>query len=57
MHLAETKAFMLTGGTDMRLRYWDLKNPTESKIVTQAALDQNTSPTQYRSVSHLSYTI
>jgi hypothetical protein len=28
----ERSTFLLTGGTDMRLRYWDLDTPTESYL-------------------------
>ncbi|KAK6633048.1 hypothetical protein RUM43_012791 [Polyplax serrata] len=31
--------FLFTGGTDMRLRYWDLANSTESHLVVPSALD------------------
>lgn len=31
--------FVFTGGTDMRLRYWDLANATESYLAVPSALD------------------
>jgi phosphoinositide-3-kinase regulatory subunit 4 len=31
--------FLLTGGTDMRLRYWDLDSPADSYLAVPAAND------------------
>lgn len=35
----DDSGFLLAGGTDMRLRYWDLKNPTTSYVALPAAND------------------
>ena len=51
MHISytENKAFLLTGGTDMRLRYWDVTSPVESFIVANAATDPtNNATTSYK---------
>lgn len=44
--------FLLTAGSDMRIRYWDLNNASNSQIVVNAATDPVYSSTtvSYRSV-------
>lgn len=43
--------FLFTGGTDMRLRYWDLTNWTESYLAVPSALDTiNSSSLSYEYV-------
>ncbi|XP_066593358.1 phosphoinositide 3-kinase regulatory subunit 4 isoform X2 [Prorops nasuta] len=37
----DDSGFLLSGGTDMRLRYWDLKTPAQSYILLPAASDTN----------------
>jgi phosphoinositide-3-kinase regulatory subunit 4 len=34
--------FLLTGGTDMRLRYWDLDSPADSYLAIPAVNDSPT---------------
>lgn len=44
-------AFLLTAGTDMMIRYWDLQNPLKSYIVTKAAIDHQYKKTAYRYIA------
>lgn len=41
--------FILTGGTDQRLRYWDVENPGESFLAIPAASDPIGTTLSYRS--------
>ncbi|XP_053378617.1 phosphoinositide 3-kinase regulatory subunit 4-like [Mercenaria mercenaria] len=52
MHVGVTDSntFLLTGGSDMRVRYWDLSYPANSFIMANAAGD----PTQQTAVSYRS---
>ncbi|XP_041377701.1 phosphoinositide 3-kinase regulatory subunit 4-like [Gigantopelta aegis] len=51
MHIAatDTKIFLLTGGSDMRCRFWDLTNPANSFIMSNAATDPTNISFSYRS--------
>ena len=40
--------FMLTGGSDLRLRYWDLVHPENSALVSAGAYD----PVQSQNISY-----
>lgn len=47
---SESGPILLTGGSDMRVRYWDLNHPGNSFIVAGAATDPvNSPPANYRS--------
>ncbi|KAH3825413.1 hypothetical protein DPMN_127288 [Dreissena polymorpha] len=50
MHIATTDSstFLLTGGSDMRVRFWDLGYPANSFIMANAAGDL----TQHTAVSY-----
>lgn len=52
MHIGVTDSntFLLTGGSDMRVRFWDLNYPSNSFIMAGAAGD----PTQQTAVSYRS---
>ncbi|XP_067950681.1 phosphoinositide 3-kinase regulatory subunit 4-like [Watersipora subatra] len=39
IHHSDAKSFIITGGTDMRLRYWDMSSPADSSILVHAAAD------------------
>lgn len=39
MAVTDTNVFMLTGGSDMRARFWDLSYPANSFILAGAASD------------------
>ena len=39
---------MITGGTDMRLRYWDMHNVDASAIMVHAASDPQHTAVKYR---------
>ncbi|ENN74924.1 hypothetical protein YQE_08502, partial [Dendroctonus ponderosae] len=41
--------FLLSGGTDQRLRFWNLESPSESYLVLPAACDAPTTTIMYRS--------
>lgn len=46
--VTDSNTFLLTGGSDMRVRYWDLSYPANSFIMANAAGD----PTQQTAVSY-----
>ena len=54
MHLCQTSnnhSILLTAGSDMRIRYWDLNYPANSFIMANAASDPLNPPiVSYRSV-------
>ena len=43
--VTDSNTFLLTAGSDMRIRYWDLSYPANSHIVAPAASDPVTSQT------------
>lgn len=45
----ECGPFMLTGGSDMNIRFWDMNNPLSSYVVAGAAIDTHTRVVSYRS--------
>ncbi|PVD36888.1 hypothetical protein C0Q70_03878 [Pomacea canaliculata] len=45
----DTHVFALTGGSDRCIRYWDLKCPSKSFIMSHGPLDQPTNHVAYRS--------
>ncbi|PSN50527.1 Phosphoinositide 3-kinase regulatory subunit 4 [Blattella germanica] len=46
---SDRSPFLLTGGTDMRIRYWDLESPEDSYLAIPAANDsQNPSSVAYK---------
>ncbi|EEC06819.1 phosphoinositide 3-kinase regulatory subunit, putative [Ixodes scapularis] len=47
----ECGPFMLTGGSDMNIRFWDMNNPLSSYVVAGAAIDTHTRVVSYRQVS------
>ncbi|XP_067658475.1 phosphoinositide 3-kinase regulatory subunit 4-like [Haliotis asinina] len=51
MHIAatDTKLFLLTGGSDMRVRFWDLTYPANSFIMSHGAVDLPNVSYSYRS--------
>ncbi|XP_055958474.1 phosphoinositide 3-kinase regulatory subunit 4-like [Patella vulgata] len=51
MHIASTdqKIFLLTAGTDMTIRYWDLATPSKSFIMSHPATEYTNTAVSYQS--------
>lgn len=42
-------SYLITAGTDMRIRYWDMQMPSKSYIIAKAAMDaHNSNDATYR---------
>ncbi len=56
--VTDSNTFLLTAGSDMRIRYWDLSSPANSHIVAGAASDPiNQTLVAYRFVYTCNYLV